>query len=86
MAGIRVIDDGRSLRLVSPLTSENKNPATHPAHPCKIAVGGEIMEYPKIETLYERDEQTHRLKPELILKNPVYGDIKTWRWTEKAVL
>ena len=41
------------------------------------------MEYPKIETLYERDEQTHRLKPELILKNPVYGDIKTWRWTEK---
>lgn len=41
------------------------------------------MEYDKIETLYERDEQTHRLKPELILKNPVYGVVKTWHWTEK---
>lgn len=41
------------------------------------------MEYHKIETLYERDEKTHRLKPELILKNPVYGLIKTWQWTEK---
>jgi hypothetical protein len=41
------------------------------------------MEYPKIETLYERDEKTHRLKPELILKNPVYGIIKSWQWTEK---
>ncbi|MFH1236239.1 MAG: RNA ligase family protein [Parcubacteria group bacterium] len=39
--------------------------------------------YHKIETLYERDEQTHRLKPELILKNRVYGIIKTWHWTEK---
>jgi hypothetical protein len=42
-----------------------------------------MMEYPKIETLYERDEKTHRIKPELILKNPVYGDIRTWFWTEK---
>jgi len=42
-----------------------------------------MSEYNKIETLYERDEQTHRLKPELILKNPVYGLIKTWHWTEK---
>lgn len=41
------------------------------------------MEYHKIETLYERDEATHRLKPELILKNPVYGIIKTWQFTEK---
>src|SRR3990167_6713222 len=41
------------------------------------------MEYHKIETLYERDEKTHRLKPELILKNPVYGIIKTWIFTEK---
>jgi hypothetical protein len=41
------------------------------------------LEYHKIETLYERDEKTHRLKPELILKNPVYGCIKTWHWTEK---
>ena len=41
------------------------------------------MEYHKIETLYERDEQTHRLNPELVLKNRVYGIIKTWHWTEK---
>ena len=41
------------------------------------------MEYHKIETLYERDEKTHRLKPELILKNSVYGIIKTWQFTEK---
>ncbi len=39
--------------------------------------------YPKIETLYERDDKTHRLKPELILKNRVYGIIKTWHFTEK---
>lgn len=42
-----------------------------------------MSEYHKIETLYERDEQTHRLKPELILKNRVYGLIKTWQFTEK---
>ncbi len=41
------------------------------------------MEYHKIETLYERDEQTHRLKPELILKNRTYSLIKIWNWTEK---
>lgn len=41
------------------------------------------MEYHKIETLYERDEKTHKLKPELVLKNRVYGIIKTWRFTEK---
>lgn len=41
------------------------------------------MEYHKIETLYERDEASHRLKPELVLKNRVYGLIKTWQWTEK---
>ena len=41
------------------------------------------MEYPKIETLYERDESTHRLKPEMVLKNRVYGIIKTWHFTEK---
>lgn len=39
--------------------------------------------YHKIETLYERDEKTHKIKPELILKNPVYGYIKAWHWTEK---
>lgn len=42
------------------------------------------MEYHKIETLYERDEKTFRLKPELILKNRVYGIIKSWIWTEKV--
>lgn len=42
-----------------------------------------MSEYHKIETLYERDDKTHRLKPELILKNPVYGLIKTWQFTEK---
>lgn len=42
-----------------------------------------MTEYGKIETLYERDETTHRLKPELILKNRVYGIIKSWVFTEK---
>jgi RNA ligase len=41
------------------------------------------MEYHKIETLYERDELMHRLKPKLILKNRTYGLIKSWLWTEK---
>lgn len=42
-----------------------------------------MSEYHKIETLYERDEQTHRLKPELILKNATYGLLKSWQFTEK---
>lgn len=42
-----------------------------------------MSEYPKIETLYERDERTFKLKPELVLKNRVYGLIKTWQFTEK---
>lgn len=42
-----------------------------------------MTEYHKIETLYERDEKTHRLKPELILKNSVYGLLKEWEFTEK---
>lgn len=42
-----------------------------------------MSEYHKIETLYERDERTHRLKPDLVLKNPVYGIIRTWEFTEK---
>ncbi len=40
------------------------------------------MEYPKIETLYERDMNTFKVRPG-VLKNPVYGLIKTWQWTEK---
>jgi hypothetical protein len=43
----------------------------------------EVSEYHKIETLYERDEKTFKLKPELDLRNRVYGLIKTWQWTEK---
>lgn len=43
-----------------------------------------MTEYHKIETLYERDDVTHRLKPDLILKNRVYGIIKTWVFTEKV--
>jgi ATP-dependent RNA circularization protein (DNA/RNA ligase family) len=42
-----------------------------------------MSEYHKIETLYERDEDTFSIKPELILKNRVYGILKTWHWTEK---
>lgn len=42
-----------------------------------------MNEYHKIETLYERDLETFKVKPE-ILKNPVYGIIKSWRWTEKV--
>jgi hypothetical protein len=45
--------------------------------------GGEVSEYHKIETLYERDEKTFKLKPELILKNRVYGIVDPWVWTEK---
>jgi len=42
-----------------------------------------MSEYHKIETLYERDEKTFRLKPELVLKNPTYGMLKSWQFTEK---
>lgn len=42
-----------------------------------------MSEYHKIETLYERDEKSFRIKPELILKNRVYGLLKSWCWTEK---
>lgn len=52
-------------------------------HTLRVERGMNVSEYHKIETLYERDENTHRLKPELILKNPVYSVIKTWQWTEK---
>lgn len=42
-----------------------------------------MTEYHKIETLYERDEQTHRLKQPLVLKNRVYGLVNPWVFTEK---
>ncbi len=41
-----------------------------------------MSEYHKIETIYERDPNTFKVKPG-ILKNRVYGIIKSWRWTEK---
>jgi len=42
-----------------------------------------MSEYHKIETLYERDEQTHKLKQPLVLKNPTYALLKSWQFTEK---
>jgi hypothetical protein len=40
------------------------------------------MEYHKIETLYERDEATFKVRPGK-LKNQTYSLLKTWQWTEK---
>jgi len=40
------------------------------------------MEYPKIETLFNRDEKTFKVYPDQ-LRNSVYGIIKTWQFTEK---
>jgi hypothetical protein len=42
-----------------------------------------MSEYHKIETLYERDLQTHYVKPG-VLKNRVYSLLKSWHWTEKV--
>ena len=41
-----------------------------------------MSEYPKIETLYERDMDTFKVKPG-VFRNPVYNLLKTWHWTEK---
>lgn len=40
------------------------------------------MIYHKIETLFVRDEKTHRVCPDR-LRNPVYGIFKKWQFTEK---
>jgi hypothetical protein len=48
------------------------------------AVEIEMLTYPKIETLFERDDTTHKLKEPLVLRAPVYGTIKTWSATEKV--
>jgi hypothetical protein len=40
------------------------------------------MEYHKIETLFERDEQTFKVKPG-VFKNRTYSLLKSWVWTEK---
>ncbi len=41
-----------------------------------------MSEYHKIETLFARDEKTFKVIPTQ-LRDPVYGIIKTWQWTEK---
>jgi RNA ligase len=41
------------------------------------------MEYGKIETLYERDERTFKVRVGQ-LKNRTYDLLKTWHWTEKV--
>jgi len=41
-----------------------------------------LSEYPKIETLYERDLKTFKVDPSR-LKNRVYGLLKSWQFTEK---
>jgi len=40
------------------------------------------VDYPKIETLFKRDEKTHKVYPDQ-LRNPLYGIIKSWQFTEK---
>lgn len=42
-----------------------------------------MSEYHKIETLYERDLATFKVKPG-VFKNRVYSLLKSWRWTEKV--
>jgi len=41
-----------------------------------------MIEYPKIETLYDRNEKTHKVIPSQ-LRLPEFGNIKSWRVTEK---
>jgi hypothetical protein len=41
------------------------------------------MEYGKIETLYERDEKSFKVRVGE-LKNRTYSLLKTWHWTEKV--
>lgn len=41
-----------------------------------------MSEYHKIETLYERDEKTFKVRVGEF-KNRTYSLLKTWRWTEK---
>jgi len=42
-----------------------------------------MSEYHKIETLYQRDETTFKVRVGE-LKNRTYGMLKTWHWTEKV--
>lgn len=41
-----------------------------------------MSEYHKIETLFDRDVKTFKVIPSQ-LRNPVYGIINQWQWTEK---
>ena len=41
-----------------------------------------MIEFPKIETLFKRNPDTHKIMLGEI-KNPAYPLIKKWRWTEK---
>ncbi|MDZ4344698.1 MAG: RNA ligase family protein, partial [Candidatus Binatia bacterium] len=41
-----------------------------------------ITQYHKIETLYERDEKTFKVRPG-VFKNRTYTLLKEWWWTEK---
>lgn len=41
-----------------------------------------MLEYPKIETLFERDPKTNKVD-QLIVKNPLFTQVKTWEFTEK---
>lgn len=43
-----------------------------------------MREYHKIETLYERDEKTKKIHPDYVLRNPVFGWLNAWQWTEKV--
>lgn len=40
--------------------------------------------YGKIETLYQRDDVTHRLVEPLVIKNRIYECLNPWVWTEKV--
>ena len=42
-----------------------------------------MISYPKIETLFVRNDKTHKLIIPLKLRQPVYGTIKSWIVTEK---
>ena len=41
-----------------------------------------MMDYPKIETLYDRDEKTHKVRPDR-LRCPEFSLISRWHVTEK---
>ncbi len=42
-----------------------------------------MIEYPKIETLYNRDERTHKVVPDQ-LRMPEFGLVREWYVTEKV--